>query len=218
MHSSRPSIHIVNTRLEYAATLAAMQSRVFPTLHEHELFTEAMYRAQIEIFPDGQLTALLDSPDGPVVVGATTTFRTSRRFDGDVPYYFEVIGEGLLTTHEPDGDWLYGVDVSVDPACRRLGIGSRLYDARRKLVRRLNLRGELVAGMLPGYERHRHELSVDAYVVDVVAERLTDPTLTWQLRNGFTVQRLLHGYIHDHRSDDTATLLVRPNHDYVPTA
>ena len=217
MTAVTPSVQIVNTRVEYAETLAAMQSRVFPTLHEHELFTAEMYRAQIAAFRDGQLTALLDSPGGPVVAGATTTFRTNRRFDGDIPYYFEVIGEGMLTTHEPDGDWLYGVDVSVDPAYRRLGIGSRLYDARRRLVRRLNLRGELVAGMLPGYERHRHELPVDAYVESVAAGDLSDPTLTWQLRNGFTVQRLLHGYIHDHRSDDTATLLVRLNPEYRPT-
>ncbi len=208
-----PSIRIVNTRPEYAEPLAAMQSRVFPTLHPHELFTVEMYRAQMAAFPDGQLTALLDTPSRTVIVGATTTFRTSRRFDGEVPYYFEVIGGGMLTTHEPDGEWLYGVDVSVDPAYRRLGIGSRIYDARREVVRRLRLRGELVAGMLPGYEHHRSAMPVDVYVERVVAGALTDPTLTWQLRNGFTLQRLLHGYIHDPRSNDTATLLVRPNPD-----
>lgn len=209
-------IQIVPTLPEYAEPLAAMQSRVFPTLHAEELFTVEMYRAQIAAFPDGQLTALLDSPEGTVIVGATTTFRTNRRFDGDVPYYFEVIGGGMLTTHEPDGAWLYGVDVSVDPDYRRLGIGSRLYDARREVVRRLNLRGELVAGMLPGYERHRTAMTVDTYVARVVAGALSDPTLSWQLRNGFTLQRLLHGYIHDPRSDDTATLLVRPNPHYTP--
>jgi GNAT superfamily N-acetyltransferase len=203
---------------EYAEPLAAMQSRVFPTLHAEELFTVSMYRAQIAAFPEGQLTALLDSPGGPIVVGATTTFRTNRDFDGEVPYYFEVIGEGMLTTHEPDGEWLYGVDVSVDPDYRRLGIGSRIYDARRELVRRLNLRGERVAGMLPGYEPYRSAMPVERYVERVAAGRLIDPTLSWQLRNGFQVQRLLHGYIHDPRSNDTATLLTRLNPDYVAEA
>ncbi len=216
MTADKTRIQVVPTRPDYAAPLAAMQPRVFPTLRAEELFTVAMYRAQIAAFPDGQLMALLPSDGGPVLVGATTTFRTSRRFDGDVPYYFEVIGYGMLTTHEPDGGWLYGVDVSVDPAYRRLGIGSRLYDARRALVRRLNLRGEIVAGMLPGYERCRSALSVETYVERVAAGALADPTLTWQLRNGFRVERLLRGYIHDPRSDDTATLLVRPNPHYAP--
>lgn len=209
-----PTIEIIPTPPDFAAALAALQPLVFPTIEPEEWFTEAMYRAQIAAFPDGQLCALAHTDTGTVVVGATTTFRTSLSFEGEIPYYFEVIGHGYLTTHEPDGEWLYGVDVSVHPDYRRLGVGSRLYDARRQVVRRLNLRGELVAGMLPGYERYRHAMPVDDYVQRVVAGELTDPTLSWQLRNGFAFQRLLPGFIHDPRSGDMATLLVRLNPHY----
>lgn len=161
------------------------------------------------------MCALLHTDEGTIVVGETTTFRTNRSFEGDVPYYFEVIGNGYLTTHEPDGEWLYGVDVGVHPAYRRLGIGSRLYEARKQLVQRLNLRGELVAGLLPGYEAYRQQMSVDAYVERVVTGELVDPTLSMQLRNGFQFRRLLKGYIHDPRSNDTVTLIVRENPSYV---
>jgi GNAT superfamily N-acetyltransferase len=210
----QPRLEVVQTRPEHADTLAELQKSVFPGLAPEEWFTAAMYRAQIEVFPEGQLCALMHTEDGTIVVGATTTFRTNRRFEGNIPYYFEVIGEGYLTTHEPDGEWLYGVDLNVHPSYRRLGIGSRLYDARRELVRRLNLRGELVAGMLPGFATYQATMPVGDYVQRVVNGELTDPTLTMQLRNGFSLKRLLKGYIHDAQAGDTATLLVRENPDY----
>jgi GNAT superfamily N-acetyltransferase len=212
----KQSIEIIQTSLKHIDALAQLQQIIFPSLTPGEWFTADMYRAQITVFPEGQLCALLHTEEGTLVVGETTTFRTNRSFDGDVPYYFEVIGHGYLTTHEPDGEWLYGVDVGVHPAYRRLGIGSRLYDARKELVRRMNLRGELVAGLLPGYELHREQVSAEEYVQQVVAGALVDPTLSMQLRNGFRFRRLLKGYIHDPRSNDTATLIVRENPDYRP--
>lgn len=208
-------IEVTPTLPEYCDVLAGLEQKVFPTLRPDEWFTAEMYRAQVAAFPDGQLTAIVHEADGPRVVGCTTTFRTSETFEGDhPPYYFEFIGHGYLTTHEPDGEWLYGVGLFVDPEYHRKGVGSALYRARRELVRRLNLRGELVAGLMPGYIRYRHAMSVDDYAAKVIAGELTDPTLTMQLRNGFTVRRLLHGFIHDERSGDTATLLARPNPDW----
>jgi GNAT superfamily N-acetyltransferase len=213
-----PVIEIVQSTAEYAEALAELQQLVFPALTPDEWFTSAMYRSHMAIFPEGQLSALAHTEDGIVLAGATTTFRTNNSFEGEVPYYFEVIGHGYLTTHERDGEWLYGVDVGIHPDYRRLGVGTRLYDARRQLVRRLNLRGEVVAGLLPGYESHQHQMSVDVYVQNVIQGELVDPTLTMQLRNGFNVRRLLKGYIHDPRSNDTATLIVRENPDYRPGA
>lgn len=209
------SIEIVQSSLEHVDALAELQRLVFPYLLPDEWFTAEMYRSHITVFPEGQMCALLHTDEGTIVVGETTTFRTNRSFEGDVPYYFEVIGNGYLTTHEPDGEWLYGVDVGVHPAYRRLGIGSRLYEARKQLVQRLNLRGELVAGLLPGYEAYQQQMSMDAYVERVVTGELVDPTLSMQLRNGFQFRRLLKGYIHDPRSNDTVTLIVRENPSYV---
>jgi GNAT superfamily N-acetyltransferase len=207
-----PRIEVRTTQPEHCDALAALEAVVFPTLAPEEWFTGEMYRAQVATFPDGQLVALAHTPDGEQIVGCTTSFRTSETFEDDYPpYYFDFIGRGYLTTHEPEGEWLYGIGLMVHPDFRRLGIGSRIYKARQAVVQRLNLRGELVAGLMPGYERYRDSLTVDDYAAKVVAGELTDPTLTMQLRNGFTVRRLLHGFIHDPRSGDTASLLVREN-------
>ncbi|MFN8371599.1 MAG: GNAT family N-acetyltransferase [Anaerolineae bacterium] len=209
-------IRIENSRTEYAEALAGLQQAVFPTLSADEWFSAAMYRKHIEVFPQGQFLALAHNDRGEeVLVGATTTFRTSFDFaNQQPPFYFEFTGGGYLTTHEPDGVWLYGVDISVHPDFRRMGIGSRLYDARRELVKRLNLRGELVAGLMPGYPQHRAKMSVEEYAQKVAAGELLDPTLTMQLENDFKLWRVLRGYVHDARSDDCATLIVRQNEAY----
>ena len=68
---------------------------------------------------------------------------------------------------------------------------------------------------MPGYEAHKAQLSVAAYVAEVVAGRLTDPTLSFQLSEGFTVRGLLPNYLEDSASDNWATLILWENPDFV---
>ena len=53
----------------------------------------------------------------------------------------------------------------------------------------------------------------DGVVVELAGE-LSDPTLTFQLRNGFEVRGLLANYIEDEADDGWATLIVWENPDY----
>jgi GNAT superfamily N-acetyltransferase len=208
-------VRVTPTRPAHFPALAGLQHLAFPDLAGDEAFTEAMYASHTAIFPGGQLAAVIDTPDGEVCIGSTVTMRTNHDFEDGAPgYYFDFIGRGYLTTHDPHGAWLYGIDMSVHPDYRGRGVGSMLYAARHNLVRRLNLRGELVAGLLPGYAAHRDSLSVDEYARRVVAGDLRDPTLSMQLKNGFTVRKLLHGYVHYPACDDVCTLLVRENAEY----
>ncbi len=205
-------IEVVPTQAAYAEALAAFQRTCYPTLPQEELFTADHYRSHVRIFPDGQFTAIVRTPDSEQVAGATTTMRADY---GELPAHFlDFIGHNTICTHNPKGLWLYGIDMSVRPAFRGRGISRRLYAARAALVRRLNLRGEFVAGLLPGYQAVRGQMSVEAYVDRVVAGELSDPTLTPQLKSGFRVERLLYGYITDPRSDDVSTLLIRENEDW----
>jgi GNAT superfamily N-acetyltransferase len=210
-----PSIRIVPTAPTYFERLETLQKLVFASIPGDEAFTAEMYRQHVHYFADGQLTALAQTEQGEIVVGSTTTLRTSETFEGEHGYYFDFIGRGTLATHQPDGEWLYGIDVGVHPNFRRMGIGRRFYEARRELVHRLNLRGELVAGLLPGYPRYRDAMPVEEYVRRVVAGELRDPTLSMQLGVGFRFRKLLYDYVTDPRSNNVVTLIVRENPDYV---
>ncbi len=211
-------ITIENTRPEHVPSLARLQQIVFPTLAEDELFSKDKYLKHLEFFPEGQFTAIAHHEGGSEPVGATTTFRTTFDFEHIQHTYVEAIADGWLANHEPKGEWLYGVDVSVHPNYRGMRIGRRLYEARRQLVRELNMRGEIAGALMPGYAHHHRDLTVAQYVLNVWQGRLHDPTLTVQMRNGFKPRGILYEHISDPRSFNAAALIVRENPFYIAGA
>lgn len=207
-------IHVINTLPDHLEALEAVQRIVFPTLTDEELFTAAKYQRHLALFPEGQFVAIADVDGQPVIAGATTTFRTTWEIAETQHTYLEAIAGGWLTNHNPSGEWLYGADLSVLPDFRRMGIGSHLYNARRDLVKRLNLRGEIAGGMLPGYEHHKDQLEVEEYIKGVVEGTIQGTTLAMQLKNGFVPRGILKGHITDPRADDYAVLIIRENPDF----
>jgi GNAT superfamily N-acetyltransferase len=206
-------IHVTNTRLEHVQALEEIQRLVFGHLPEIAQFTAAMYSRHIEIFPEGQFTALMTENEHSVVAGATTTFRTAdfdhirHPFDGSTSW---------LSDHDAEGEWLYGVDISVHPRYQRRGVATQIYTARAALVKRLNLRGEVAAGLLAGYHNHRTNLTIEQYVEKVTTGKLIDPTVSSQMRNGFVVRDILYNYVDNPQANNCAALIVRENIHYLP--
>ena len=205
------SIKIVTLKPEYAPALAQLQRDCFPTLAAHELMTEAHFLRHAELFPEGDFVAL----DGTRVVGLGSGFLTEFDFDDASHRFNDMISGGFFSNHDPSGRWYYGADISVHPEYRGRGIGTRLYDARKALVRRLNRAGIVAGGVLPGYAAHKGLMSVPEYVTNVVAGELFDSTLSFQLKHGFKVEGLLENYLDDVASDNWATLIVWRNPDYI---
>lgn len=219
----RPRFRVTQAAREHAAALEELQRTVFPHLGESELMTREHFLMHQDVFPEGEFVALaLDDPAGnPLgeerVVGLGSGFLTD--FDLKKPdhAFGEMIAGGTYANHDPNGEWYYGADISVHPNYRGFGIGRELYAARKGLVRRLKRRGIVAGGQLPGYPQHAHRLSLTEYVESVVAGEITDPTLTFQLSNGFEVYGLIEGYIEDELTDDWASLIVWFNPDlYYP--
>lgn len=209
-------VTVVNTRPEHVPALAALQHLVFPTLPQDALLNEDRYCKHLELFPEGQFVALLHKEGREIPVGATSTFRTGFDFSHIQHTFLEAVADGWLTNHDVEGEWLYGADVSVHPNYRGMRIGRRLYEARHSLVRRLNLRGEIAGALLPGYIHYSRNLTVAQYVLHVWQGRIFDPTLSVQIRNGFSIKGILYEHIDDPRSNNTATLIVRKNPHYQP--
>ncbi|HWK12747.1 MAG TPA: GNAT family N-acetyltransferase [Vicinamibacterales bacterium] len=195
---------VMQTRVEHAEQLEALQRVCFPTLADEERFKAAHYRKHIELFPDGQFVVL----DGAAVVGATTTLRLRFDFDHVDHTFADVIQGGWLTSHDSGGDCFYGADVGVHPAYRGRGLGLALYAARQEAVWRLGLKGQVTAGMISGYGAVKDRVSADDYYRGVVEGRLADPTLSMQLRVGFEPRALLANYLNDPVCDNYGVLLV----------
>lgn len=206
-------IRIVNVKPKYCLALEQLQRDCFPTLGEDELMTEAMFLKHCEIFPEGEFVALA----GNNVVGLGSGFFIDFDFDTPGHKFMDIIAGGYYTNHDPDGEWYYGADISVHPDYRGRGIGKLLYEARKDLVKRCNRKGIVAGGLMPGYPTHRHTLSVPEYVDKVVSGELFDPTLSFQLKNGFVVKDLLEDYIEDEASENWSTLIVWENPDFRET-
>jgi ribosomal protein S18 acetylase RimI-like enzyme len=103
----------------------------------------------------------------------------------------------------------------VLPEYRQRGIARMLYTARRGLIRRLRLRGHVAGGMLIGYGKLKDQMSVETYVDKVKAGDLFDPTVSVQLRVGFTIHGIIYNYVDDLSCDHKAAFMVWRNPDIV---
>lgn len=162
----------------------------------------------LRIFPDGQLCIEVN---GKVVACALAIIVDYKKFT-DRHTYVQITGNYTFNTHDPDGDVLYGIDVFVHPNHRGLRLGRRLYDARKELCERLNLRAIVAGGRIPNYEQYAHELTPREYIAKVKLKEIHDPTLNFQLSNDFHVKKVLKGYLKgDTESMEYATLLEWSN-------
>ncbi len=206
MNDERPGgVRVTPTRAEHAEALEELQRVVFPTLVDEERFKREHYLRHIELFPEGQLVAV--DEDG-TVVGVTTTIRRPFDFEHSGHTWAEILQEGWLTSHDPQGDWLYGCDLGTHPDHRRRGIARELYAARQALVRRLGLRGQVIVGLLAGYGPLAGEMSADTYYASVVAGERSDPTVSVQMGLGFEPRGLVRGYVDDPGCGNCGALLV----------
>src|SRR5690606_24310988 len=136
-----------------------------------------MVVGQLSHFPEGQFVATYEGE----VVGYCSTFRIAEEVALHAHTWRSVTGGGYGSRHDATEDWLYGMEVCVDPQRRGLRIGRRLYDARKKLCVRLGLKGIVFGGRLPGLSRKIKQFgSAEAYVEAVKEDRLRDATLSFQ--------------------------------------
>lgn len=214
-------IVIMTTRPEHAAQLEELQKIVFPTLSKESLMRKEHYLNHIRIFPEGQFVAVKDArlpalrttsggdPDGQgKVIGMTTSIRYHLDFN-DKHTFSDVFDSGFLNTHQPDGDWLYGMDIGTHPDYRGLGIAKFLYDARQEAVRKLELKGQYTYGMLSGYGAVKEAMTAEVYYALLLDGKINDPTVSMQMKNGFKPFGLVAGYVDDPVCDGYTALLVR---------
>ena len=104
------------------------------------------YAVLIDIFPEGQICI---EDKGVVVAAALAILVNAEEFESRHTYE-DVVNKGRMSAHDPDGNALYGVDVFIDPEYQGLRLGRRLYDARKELCEKLNLKGIIFGGRMPG--------------------------------------------------------------------
>lgn len=193
-----------------AAQLRELELICFPNLDGEDLLTEEEVLVQEEVFPEGAFMVL----DDERVVGMASGIFVDFDLNDLQHSLYDIAGEAGLHAHEPNGEWYYGLDIAVHPSYRGLGIGKKLYDLRKEVVRTFNKHGIIAGGVIPGYADHRNSMSAEAYVNAVRAGELFDPTLSFQLTNGFEVLGALENFVHDRTTDGWGAFIVWYNTAY----
>ena len=91
----------------------------------------------IKQFPEGQIVIKIN---GQLAGSALSIIVNYDDFEDDHTY-LDITGNYSFNTHDNEGDMLYGIDVFIKPDYRGLRLGRRLYDHRKELVEKLNLKG-----------------------------------------------------------------------------
>jgi len=210
-------IYVLNTQTHQAAAVAKVVQAAYYVKPEEIGSCDVCMQAsdilaQVRQFPEGQFVAMMNGE----VVGMAATMRTKRPPTAPRLRWLDAIGGLAARNHDPDGDWLYGIEVAVLPDCRGRGIGVRMYEARFDLVKRLNLRGWYAGGMLMGYHRYKNQMSVRDYAEKVATRQIIDPTVTMQMNRGFRLGGVIEDYLPEEWAGNAAMTIIWDNPDYVP--
>jgi predicted amidohydrolase/GNAT superfamily N-acetyltransferase len=170
-------------------SIIALIGRAYPGV---ENYSPGQILGQINNFPEGQFVAAFE--------GAIVGYCASSRIDEAValaPHdWTSITGNGFGSRHDATGDWLYGIEMAVDDRQRGLRIGKRLYEARRALAERLELRGIVFGGRMPNYARSKSKVAGPEEYLDKVRDgTIRDPVIGFQLANGFTPIGVLRRYL-----------------------
>ncbi|MCR6112413.1 GNAT family N-acetyltransferase [Bacillus sp. A301a_S52] len=187
--------------------LIQIQKEAFPPPFPEDLWwSKAQIKAHVNTFAEGALLAKLN---GEPAGSATSLIMT---YDGSHHTWEEISDNGFIqTTHEPDGDTLYGIDVCVRPVFRGKGVAKALYDARKQLVKQLGLRRYVAGCRIPGYHHYADTLDVETYVNNVKHGHIHDLVLTFMLRQGLNPLQILPDYVADEESKNYAVLVEWKN-------
>ena len=201
---------VVPTRLRHAEGVydVIRLANGYPTDRYCHCINPVAVAEQLERFPEGQFVAVTYEDGGEKVVGMASTMLTARSPDEPPLAWYDMIGSFGLRNNDPDGDWLYGVEIAVHPDHQRKGVGSALYKARLALIDDLDLRGWYAGGMLMGYDRYRDSLSPAEYARLVIAGEINDPTVSMQLGRGFEARAIIENYYPEWKAGHAAVLLV----------
>jgi ribosomal protein S18 acetylase RimI-like enzyme len=188
-----------------------LQKASFPDMAAYGMIWPPFFiQSHMNIFPEGQLIAEVDGR----IVGSSSSLIVSLRPDYAEHTWYEITGQGLFTNHDPNGDSLYGADISIHPKFRNKGIATMLYNVRKDMTMRMSLKRIVAGGRLYNYYIYAGEMSAQEYAEKVVKGELKDPVLSFQLKNGFKFIKVLSNYLYDKRSLNYASFIEWLNPHY----
>ena len=209
MPANIKSVELRNLQIEDYKELKKSMIESYPEMAE-SFWKEDQIELLLKKFPDGQLVIVVDG----VVVGSALSILVTEEFAFKTRTYKSITDNFTFSTHNPDGEALYGIDVFINPKYRGLRLGRRLYDVRKELCEQLNLKSIIFAGRIPTYGKYKDEITPKVYIDKVKKKEIYDPVLSFQLSNDFHEVRVLKNYLEGDKESMEYAVLLEWNNIY----
>lgn len=162
----------------------------------------------VELFPEGQVIIKVNGN----IAGCALSIIVTEKLLAGRHTYKDITGNYSFSTHQSNGTMLYGIDVFIKPEFRGLRLGRRLYDYRKELCEKMNLKGIAFGGRIPNYHKFAQDMTPKEYIEKVKHREIHDPVLNFQISNDFHPVRILTNYLEgDTASNEYAVLLEWDN-------
>lgn len=181
------TVEVRHTRLDDCAAIRSLQREARPTV---AAWTLKQLESQRHAFPEGQLVAEC----GGEVVGSVATLVV--KWDDYAPEHTwkDITGDGYFSTHDTGGRTLYIADAVVDLTRRGSGVARALFQAQRRLCRKLNLRRIISAVPLTGYAAMRDDMPPELYAKRVIWGDIANARMRSHTAQGFQYCGVIEGY------------------------
>jgi len=167
-----------------------------------------MFHSRLKTFPEGFLCAVMN--------GEIQGFVVTQILDYDIRSsslsWQQATDHGYIRkTHNPNGDTLYGVSLSVSARAEKT-VAVALLETTGKLVIKYGLKQGVFGSRIPRYHRYAAKMPVEKYIkAKTRTGRLLDPELGIYQSVGLKPARIISGYIKDPESLDYGILVVWEN-------
>ena len=204
-------VEVRKLHMDDYAQLAQSFTRVYAD--KDVFWTHQQIKKLIQIFPEGQIVPVVNNQ----IVGCALSIIVDYDLVKGDHTYAKVTGNETFSTHNPKGNILYGIEVFIHPDYRGLRLARRMYEYRKELCEKLNLKAIMFGGRIPNYYKYSDKMQPKEYIEKVRSRDIYDPVLTFQLSNDFHVRRVMKNYLpNDEESRHCATLLQWDNIYYQP--
>lgn len=182
-------LEVRNATIEDAEKI---QKFVNKTYSEFDGYPLSAIKSQINSFQEGCFVILL----GDEIVAYSASILIDEKKAMAPHTWDEITANGLGTTHQDEGQYLYGYETVVDPKVRGRRLGQRIYNAREQLVKHWHLKGIIFCGRVPNFhKKYKKVKGIKEYIEKVKNKEFKDPVLGFHLRRNFEVIGVMKNYL-----------------------